>query len=118
MKATVKPFLGQVTLDGCQRLLDSPWHEARTAALILLLHEAELAAKECDISRLDAIEAFRRPPRPGEQLGPGVHLRSRHHGGGLEQAERQADRDPQASGRMWPTAGSRARNGLSFGNWK
>jgi len=35
MKAIVKPFLGRVDLDGCRRLLASPWHEARTAAVIL-----------------------------------------------------------------------------------
>jgi len=58
MKSLVKPFRGRVDLDGCRRLLGSPWHEARTAALILLLHEAGLAAKAGDASRLNAIEKF------------------------------------------------------------
>ena len=58
MKDLVKQFRGRVDLGGCRRLLASPWHEARTAAVILLLHEAELAAKAGDIPRLTAIETF------------------------------------------------------------
>ena len=58
MKTLVKPLRGRVDLDGCRRLLGSPWHEARTAALILLLHEAEVAAKAGDIPRLNVIEKF------------------------------------------------------------
>ena len=56
-RALTKPFFERIGLDGCRRLLAEPWHEARLAALLVMVRRAERAASTGDAVRLDEIEA-------------------------------------------------------------
>ena len=40
-RALIKPFLGKLALSDCSSLLDSPWHEIRLAALLIMVDSAK-----------------------------------------------------------------------------
>lgn len=58
MREAVRDFRGKIDLAGLRRLLAEPWNEVRAAALVLLVREAESAARASDTARLNEIEVF------------------------------------------------------------
>jgi len=57
-RALVKPFIDKLTLPECSRLLDSPWHEIRLAALLIMVHAAERMLKQNHLQRLIELVAL------------------------------------------------------------
>ncbi|MDR2891717.1 MAG: DNA alkylation repair protein [Deltaproteobacteria bacterium] len=51
-RALIKPFMGKLSLEACGSLLDSPWHEIRLAALLLMVNAAERMRKKHDLPGL------------------------------------------------------------------
>jgi 3-methyladenine DNA glycosylase AlkD len=50
--------MGKFTLDACDRLLDSPWHELRLAALLIMVDSANRMLKQRDLPGLAELVAF------------------------------------------------------------
>jgi 3-methyladenine DNA glycosylase AlkD len=57
-RSLVKPFLGKLTLPECSRLLDSPWHEIRLAALLVMVDTAKRMLKQRDLAGLTELVAL------------------------------------------------------------
>ena len=51
-RALVKPFMGKLDLSDCSSLLDSPWHEIRLAALLLMVDSAKRMLKQNNLQGL------------------------------------------------------------------
>jgi 3-methyladenine DNA glycosylase AlkD len=58
VRSLIKPFVGKLTLDDCSRLLDSPWHEIRMAALQIMVESAKRMLKQRDLAGLTELVAF------------------------------------------------------------
>jgi len=58
MRSLIKPFLGELSLPECSRLLDSPWHEIRLAALVSMVESAKRMAKLHDLAGLTELVAL------------------------------------------------------------
>jgi 3-methyladenine DNA glycosylase AlkD len=58
IRAQVKVFAGKLTLADCSRLLDSPWHEIRAAALASMVESAKRMSKKRDLAGLTALVAL------------------------------------------------------------
>lgn len=54
----VKPFRGKLSLADCDSLLDSPWHEIRLAALLLMVDAANRMQKKHDLPGLTELVAL------------------------------------------------------------
>jgi 3-methyladenine DNA glycosylase AlkD len=54
-RSLIKPFKGNLGLADCDRLLDSPWHEIRLAALLLMVEAANTMLKAHDPPGLHAL---------------------------------------------------------------
>lgn len=48
-RALVKVWRERASLSDCEALLDSPWHEIRLAALLILVHRAQTLGKGTDV---------------------------------------------------------------------
>jgi 3-methyladenine DNA glycosylase AlkD len=57
-RSLVKPFMGKITLPQCSSLLDSPWHEIRLAALLIMVDSANRLLKQRDLPGLTALVAL------------------------------------------------------------
>ena len=57
-RALIKPFLGKLALPECSRLLDSPWHEIRLAALLITVDSAQRMLKQRNIAGLAELAAW------------------------------------------------------------
>jgi 3-methyladenine DNA glycosylase AlkD len=57
-RALGKPFIGKLPLPGYDRLLDSPWHEIRLAALLLMAASAGHMRKQRDTAGLTELVAL------------------------------------------------------------
>jgi len=55
VRSQVKVFAGRLTLSDCSRLLDSPWHEIRLAALAAMVESAKRMLKKRDLEGLTAL---------------------------------------------------------------
>ena len=51
-RALVKPFAEKLSLPECSRLLDSPWHEIRLAALLIMVASAKRMLKQRNLAGL------------------------------------------------------------------
>ena len=51
-RTLIKPFRGKLTLPECSSLLDSPWHEIRLAALLIMVDFAERMLKQNNLQGL------------------------------------------------------------------
>jgi len=51
-RSLIRPFVEKLTLPECGRLLDSPWHEIRLAALLIMAASAERMLKRRDTAGL------------------------------------------------------------------
>ena len=51
-RTLIKPFMGKLTLHESSRLLDSPWHEIRLAALLIMVGSAERMLKQNNLHGL------------------------------------------------------------------
>jgi 3-methyladenine DNA glycosylase AlkD len=58
LRSIVVPYRERVTLADCDRLLGSPYHEIRFAALLFLVHFAERMEKRNDRAGLEELVAF------------------------------------------------------------
>ena len=58
VRSQVKTFADKLTLSDCSRLLDSPWHEIRTAAFLIMVESAKRMSKKCDLAGLAALVAL------------------------------------------------------------
>jgi 3-methyladenine DNA glycosylase AlkD len=57
-RSLIKPFRGKIALPQCSRLLDSPWHEIRLAALLLMVDSSNRMLKQRDLPGLTKIVAL------------------------------------------------------------
>jgi 3-methyladenine DNA glycosylase AlkD len=57
-RALVRPFVGKLTLPEYDSLLDSPWHEIRLAALLLMVAASAAMRKQRDIAGLTELVAL------------------------------------------------------------
>jgi len=57
-RALSEPFMGKLTLPECSQLLDSPWHEIRLAALLIMVDFAERMLKQKNLHGLAEIVAL------------------------------------------------------------
>ncbi len=57
-RALIKPFAGKLSLGEYDSLLDSPWHEIRLAALLLMVDAANKARKKHDLPGLTELVAL------------------------------------------------------------
>jgi len=57
-RGLLKPFMGKLTLFECGRLLDSPWHEIRLAALLIMANTAEQMRKRNHVQELAELVAL------------------------------------------------------------
>jgi 3-methyladenine DNA glycosylase AlkD len=57
-RAFAKPFVGKLTPPDCSRLLDSPWHEIRLAALLLMVATATRMRERRDLAGLAELVAL------------------------------------------------------------
>ncbi|MDR2891625.1 MAG: DNA alkylation repair protein [Deltaproteobacteria bacterium] len=57
-RAIIKPFRGKLSLGDCDNLLDSPWHEIRIAALLLMVDAANRMQKKRDLPGLTELVAL------------------------------------------------------------
>ncbi len=57
-RGLVKPYLGVATLEDCDALLDSEWHEIRLAALFLMVGMAKRLAKRSEKAALGELVDF------------------------------------------------------------
>ncbi len=57
-RALIKPFAGKLSLEKCDHLLDSPWHEIRLAALLLMVNAADRMRKKGDLPGLTELVAL------------------------------------------------------------
>ena len=57
-RTLVKPFIEKVSLSDCSRLLDSPWHEIRLAALLIMVASAKRMLKQRNLTGLNEIVAL------------------------------------------------------------
>ena len=51
-RSLAKPFMGNLTLPECGQLLDSPWHEIRLAALLIMVDAAKRMQKQHNLPGL------------------------------------------------------------------
>ena len=58
VRSQVKAFTKKITLPDCNRLLDSPWHEIRAAALLLMVESAKRMLKQRDLAGLTELVAL------------------------------------------------------------
>ena len=58
VRGQVKIFVGKLTLPDCSRLLDSPWHEIRMAALAIMVESAKRMSKKHDLAGLAELVAL------------------------------------------------------------
>ena len=58
VRSLIKPFVGKLTLADCSRLLDSPWHEIRVAALRIMVESAKRMLKHRDLAGLTELVAL------------------------------------------------------------
>ena len=58
VRSQVKAFAMKITLPGCSRLLDSPWHEIRLVALLIMVDLARRMAKQRDLAGLTELVAL------------------------------------------------------------
>jgi len=58
VRSLIAPFAGTLTLSECGGLLDSPWHEIRLAALLLMVNFAARAAKQRNLPELARLVAL------------------------------------------------------------
>jgi len=54
----VKPFMGKLALADCSSLLDSPWHEIRLAALLIMVDSAQRMLKQNNLQGLTELVAL------------------------------------------------------------
>ena len=57
-RALVKPFMGKLALPDCGCLLDSPWHEIRMAALLIMVDSANRMLKQRHLPELTELVAL------------------------------------------------------------
>jgi len=57
-RSLIKPFMGKLTLSECSALLDSPWHEIRLAALLIIADSAKRMLKRRDLAGLTELVAL------------------------------------------------------------
>jgi 3-methyladenine DNA glycosylase AlkD len=57
-RSLAKPFMAKLTLSECSSLLDSPWHEIRLAALLIMVDSAKRMAQQRDLPRLTELVAL------------------------------------------------------------
>ena len=58
VRSQVKTFADKLTLSDCSHLLDSPWHEIRSAALHIMVVSAQRMSKKRDLVGLAALVAL------------------------------------------------------------
>jgi 3-methyladenine DNA glycosylase AlkD len=58
VRGQVKVFAGKLTLPDCSRLLDSPWHEIRMAALQVMVELSKRMLKKRDLEGLTVLAAL------------------------------------------------------------
>jgi len=56
-RSLIKPFMGKLTLPECGRLLDSPWHEIRLAALLIMTDSAKRMLQQRNLPGLTQLVA-------------------------------------------------------------
>jgi 3-methyladenine DNA glycosylase AlkD len=57
-RSLVRPFTGELNLSECGSLLDSPWHEIRLAALLIMVDSARRMLKQRNLPGLTALVAL------------------------------------------------------------
>lgn len=57
-RTLIKPFMGKLSLEEYSRLLDSPWHEIRLAALLFMVNAAGKMRKQRDLPGLTELVAL------------------------------------------------------------
>ena len=57
-RTMIKPFLGKLALSDCASLLDSPWHEIRLTALLIMADSAQRMLKQRNLPGLTELVAL------------------------------------------------------------